>query len=133
MSSTTSIVALHNQTNGFCEGKLVDNSGRSVIGIYCMKLAALNINYKEEFAIPKVGILCASIFSSFKTDNNGRLVQRFSPLQMVELKGEKNFETVVNLSHVPPMSFSDQTVVHFWMQSIERKQIKGDNFKLVQG
>ena len=130
MAYYTCLLASFNHQTEFAETKITDHLGNPTTGIYCLQFGNLHVKYLKDFSKPKGAVLCSSIFSSFQVDLRGQVVQRFSPLKIVELQGEKGDESAFDLSTIPVMYFSDKLDSQWWLQSLDRKKTHGIEFNV---
>ena len=100
-------LAKHNPSNNFAHRYLYDENGVYLVGVFCLTISQIQLKYVANITSDRTGILCCSLFQDFH-EENGRMVKRFSPLLLIDLKGNKDTEKVLNCVSIPSLRFADK-------------------------
>ena len=107
----------------FCRYDLLDKSGENLIGVYEAAMGTLIV--QNDAAITNdVYVLYSNIVTSYKRDNDGRVLGTFTPVDIFQLNNGNgnNGHQLIQLKNDFYYKFHDIDSITFWLKRFNETQ-----------
>lgn len=103
----------------FCQYDLLDKTGENLIGVYEAAMRTLIVQ-NDPAINQNVYVLYSNIVTSYKRDDNGRVVGTFTPVDIFQLNNANDNigHQIIQLKSDFYYKFHDINAITFWLQTM---------------